>query len=131
MSQKEPKTGFFEIIVKFGHYIYFFLKLCCYVLCSCKIPYLGKIWYEPKCIQPVKFQYFYISHISIANWCKSLILNTDFWKLKIYQKFSGGQSQKWMWPLLSRDSKIGCANLVFLQIKKFINYTSRATLWQK
>ena len=32
---------------------------------------------------------------------------------KLIQKFLGGSSQKWVWPLWSQDTKIGC---IFAQI---------------
>ena len=34
--------------------------------------------------------------------------DTDYWKLKVSWKIVGGHGQRWVWPLWSEDTKIGC-----------------------
>ena len=37
-----------------------------------------------------------------------LHVDADSWKLKVVLNILGGHGQKWVWPLWSQDSKIGC-----------------------
>ena len=77
-----PKTGFFEFIEKFGHYIllnlfcnenlYAYINLYNENLCCVpsQIPNLGTflfLRYEPKCSQPIRLQGFLTNHISGTN----------------------------------------------------------------
>ena len=78
-TKNGPKTGFFEFIEKFCHYLLLTLPydeiyfICCI---SAQIPYLGKflfLRYGPKCSQAIRLQDFSINHISRANQWNSVI----------------------------------------------------------
>ena len=86
-----------------------------YIICCvpAQIPYLGKLWflrYGPKCFQTIRLQDFLINHISRTNRWNSLIfcmLIQIHISSRLIKKFLDGLV-KWVWPVWSRDSKIGC-----------------------
>ena len=48
-------------------------------------------------------------------------VNTDLQKLEAGQKILGGHCQKWVWPVWSQESKIGCISKMNRR-KKLIFY---------
>ena len=79
-TKNVPKTGFFELTEKSGHW--FLLNFCSIIKTGfiCCVPaqmhYLGNLLflrYGPKCWQPIKLQDFFINHISKTNQWNSLI----------------------------------------------------------
>ena len=105
---------FFKILKHFVinfHWICYLMKL--YIICCvfAQIPCLGKFWflrYRPNCSQPIRLQDFLISYISRTNQWNCLIL--CMWiqihmNEKFIKNFLDCCSQKWVWPVLSQDSK--------------------------
>ena len=98
----------------------FFFWICSvmkvYTICSvpAQIPYLGKILFPrhgPKWSQPVRLKDFWIRYISITNWLNGVFLCM---LIQIYENwnfignFFDEHCQKWVLPLLSQHSRIGC-----------------------
>ena len=112
-----PKQGFLNILKNFVINFYWICSIMnIYIICCApaQISCLGKFWflkYGPKCSQPIRLQDFLIIHISRTNHWNSLafcMLIQIYINETLIKKILHGCGQKWVWPVWSLDSKIGC-----------------------
>ena len=112
-----PKTGFFEFIEKSGHYVLlnlFYNDSLYYFLCPCTNPIFGKIfipeiWAKMFSVNQIArfFNQLYLQNKSIKQpYFKHVDTNSH--KLEVDQKMFEWDSQKWVWPVWSWDSKADC-----------------------
>ena len=116
-NKNVPKNGFFEYIEKFCDYVLlnlFYNENLYYLLCSWTDPIFGKTL-----VPEISAKMFSANQIAgcfnrtyLQN--KSMKQSDFFYsdknshKLKLIKKILDGRDQKWVWPVWSRDSKIGC-----------------------
>ena len=98
------------VMAFFQNLIYKESLYCCFLV---QIPYLGKIWflrYWPKCSSTNQIAEFLNHYVSRTKRWKSLILCMLIQihgNQKKIETYWFGHGQKWVWPVWSKDSKIG------------------------
>ena len=118
-TKNGPVKGFLNLLKKLDinfYWTYSIMKICIICCVPAQIPYLGKFLlprYEPKRSQPIRWQDFFNQPYLQS---KSMILldflhvDTNSHKIKVTKYFWGGHGQKWVWPVVSQDSKIDCTS---------------------